>query len=72
MSTKYIEEHFDDIKKYASIIENCEEDGYCKKELLLRDNRNNLEKCKKYGCDYILIDDEYEVDISIGVHILEK
>lgn len=66
MSSNYIEEHFDDIKKYASVIENREEDNYCKKELLLRDNRISLEMCEKYGCDYILIDDKYKVDIDLG------
>ena len=64
MSSKYIEEHYDDIKKYASVIENREEDD-CKKELLLRDNRFSLEMCKKYGCEYIWIDDEYKVDINL-------
>jgi len=64
MSSKYIEEHFDDIKKYASVIEERLEDGYYNKELLLRDNQICLEMCKKYGCDYILIEDEYKVDIN--------
>lgn len=64
MSPKYIEEHFDDIKKYANVIENRMDDGYCKKELLLRDNQICLEMCKKYGCEYIWIDDEYKVDID--------
>jgi len=49
MSSKYIKEHFDDIKKFASVIENHgEEDSYCENELLLRDNRISLEMCKKY------------------------
>ncbi|MFA9378349.1 MAG: adenylate kinase [Lachnotalea sp.] len=65
MSSKYIEEHFSDIKKYASVIENRVEDDYCKKELLIRDNRISLAMCKKYGCDYLLIDDEYKVDINL-------
>ena len=65
MSSKYIEEHFDDIIKYASVVENRGDDNYYEKELLLRDNRNSLEMCKKFGCDYILIDDEYRVDIDI-------
>lgn len=62
MSPMYIEEHFNDIKKYASVIENRQEDEYCKKELLIRDNLISLEMCKKYGCEYILIDDTYKVD----------
>lgn len=66
MSSKYINEHFDDIEKYSSIIEERIEDSYCKKELLLRDNQISLKMCKKYDCDYILIDDEYKVDINFG------
>lgn len=54
MSSKYIEEHFDDIKKYASVIENREEDD-CKKELLLRDNRFSLEMCKNIYMGGILL-----------------
>lgn len=65
MSTKYIEEHFDDIKKYASIIENRRNEDFNNKELLQRDNRINLEKCRKYGCDYIMIEDAYKVDIDL-------
>ncbi len=65
MSVKYIEKHLDDIKRYAHIIENRGEDGYCTKELLQRDNKISLEMCKKYGCDYILIDEEYKVDINL-------
>ena len=65
MSSKYIIKHYDDIKKYANVIENRMEDNYCKKEMLLRKNRNCLEMCKKYNCEYILIDDEYRIDINI-------
>lgn len=64
MSSKYIEEHFDDIKKYESVIENRGKDSCCEKELLLSDNKISLEMCKKYGCDYILIEDEYRVDLN--------
>lgn len=66
MSSKYIDEHFDDIKKYASVIENRGDDSYCKKELLLRDNQISLEMCNEYNCNYLLIDDEYSVDINIS------
>lgn len=66
MTPKYIEEHFDDIKGYASVVENRGEDDYCKKEILLRDNRICLEMCEKHGCNYLLIDDEYKVEINIG------
>lgn len=65
MTSKYIEEHFDDIKRYASVVENRGEDDYCNKEILLRNNRICQEMCEKHGCDYLLIDDEYKVDINI-------
>ncbi|KAB1440017.1 adenylate kinase [Candidatus Galacturonibacter soehngenii] len=68
MSSNYIEEHFSDIKKYASVIENRVTDDYCKKEILLRDNRICLEMCKKYGCDYILIDGKYKIDINLNIN----
>lgn len=64
MTSNYIEKHFDDIKRYASVIENRGDDCY-EKELLLRDNLISLEMCKKHSCDYLLIDNEYRVDINI-------
>ncbi|MDE6722763.1 MAG: AAA family ATPase, partial [Eubacterium sp.] len=43
MSKEYIESHFNDIKKFASIIENRGDDSWCSKEILLKDNIYNLE-----------------------------
>lgn len=65
MTRKYIENHFDDIRKFASTIENRGDDTDCTKDALLIDNEYNLDMCKKYGCNYILIDDNYEVDIEL-------
>lgn len=59
MSEKYIENHFSEIKKYASITEKRIDDSFCTKEMLLEDNLKNLRECKKYGNSYILIDDDY-------------
>lgn len=42
------------------------EDNYCEKKLLIRDNQISLEMCEKYGCDYFLIDDKYNVDANLG------
>lgn len=61
MSKEYIENHFSDIKKFASVIENRGDDSWCTKEILLRDNIHHLEMCKKYGCKYILIENDYSV-----------
>lgn len=65
MTTDYIEKHFDDIKTFASTIENRGDDSWCSKDIILRDNIHNLEMCKKYGCNYILIDEEYQVDAEL-------
>ena len=63
MSDKYIKNHFDDIKKYANIVENRMDDGDCTIETVLRDNAEVWEQCWKYGVNYILIDEEYQIDI---------
>ncbi len=41
-SRTYIEQHFDDIKKFASVIEDRLDDNYCTKENLLAENLINL------------------------------
>ena len=65
MSEKYIRNHFDDVKKYASVIENRLDDSWCTLESTLEDNAKVLENVKKYGVNYILIDDEYDVRIEL-------
>lgn len=65
MSKKYIANHFDDIKKYASIVENRIEDEGCTMQTVLEDNAKILEQCQKYKADYLLIDNEYVVDINL-------
>lgn len=65
MSNKYIMNHFGDIKKYASIVENRMDDESCTIETVLRDNAKILEQCQIYKVNYLLIDDEYQVDIEL-------
>lgn len=65
MSENYIKKHFDDIKAFANIIENRGDDADLIKEVILTDNRKNLESCKKHNCNYILIDKDYQVDIEL-------
>lgn len=62
MSQKYIEKHFDSIRKYASIIEDRGDDEDCTIDRIKDENRIYLERCKKYNCEYILIDDKYNVE----------
>lgn len=65
MSNKYIMDHFSDIKKYASVVENRMNDEECTIEAVLRDNAEILEQCQNYKVNYLLIDDEYQVDVEL-------
>ncbi|MDE7302967.1 MAG: adenylate kinase [Oscillospiraceae bacterium] len=65
MSSNYITNHFSDIKRYASVVENRGEDEDCTIETVLRDNAEILKQCQEYKVNYILIDDEYKIDIEI-------
>ena len=65
MSNKYITNHFSDIKKYASVVENRMDDEYCTIETVLKDNAEILEQCHKHKTNYLLIDDEYKIDIEL-------
>ncbi|MDE6724766.1 MAG: ATP-binding protein [Ruminiclostridium sp.] len=65
MSEEYIRSHFDDIRKYNSVVENRGEEADFGAEWLIEDNKKSLEGCKKYGLEYILIDGLYNVDWDI-------
>ncbi|WP_143463720.1 ATP-binding protein [Levilactobacillus enshiensis] len=65
MSRDYIINHFDDIKKYANVIENRLDDEDCTLKSVLNDNAQALELAKKYKVNYELIDDQYEIDIDL-------
>ena len=65
MSEQYIRSHFEDIKAYASVIEQRLDDTDYTMESALRDNIRTLDMCKKYNANYLLIDDEYNVDLEL-------
>ena len=65
MSESYIRNHFDDIKKYANIIENRLDDEWCTLESVLNDNAQVLELAQEHKVNYILIDDNYKVNIDL-------
>ena len=66
MSERYIQNHFPDIKAYASVVEARLDDTDCTVENLLRDNRQVWEQVRKHGVNYILIDEAYEIDVEIS------
>ncbi len=65
MSENYIRNHFADIKKYASVIENRGDDTDCTLESVLADHAQVLELAQKHKVNYLLIDDKYEIDINL-------
>ena len=65
MSTDYIEKHFEDIRNFASVIEDRGEDEDCTKEWILQINKEYLDGCRQYGCEYKLVTEKYDVDEEI-------
>ena len=65
MSKNYIEKHFADILANESIVEQRLISGDLVQENFIKENESNLQMCKKYGLNYILIDTEYKVDIDL-------
>ena len=66
MSENYIKNHLADIKKFANVVEKRIDDEGCRMENVLRDNARMLELCKKHQMEYILIDEQYSIDIDMG------
>ena len=65
MSADYIKTHFADIKKYANVVEKRLSDEWCTMEKVLEENARFLKLARKYRADYILIDNEYQIDIDL-------
>ena len=63
MSEDYIRNHFQDIKKYANVIECRLDDGDFTMESAIKENYTFLTLAKKHRVDYILIDNKYEIKI---------
>ena len=66
MIPNYIEHHFDDIKRFANVIEKRRDETQYSKASLCRDNAYNEQMCKRYQCPYIRIDTEYRVDFTLA------
>ena len=67
MSRNYIENNFEQIKKYASAVEKRLADSDFNKERAIAENEKNLKLCEKYNCNYILIDKEYKINVDLDV-----
>ncbi len=61
MSQNYIKDHFEDIEKYANVVENRICDDYTV-ETALKENENVLKLAAKYDVNYLIIDKEYNIE----------
>lgn len=68
MSRDYIEHHFDTIRDYACVVEKRLDDAGMDAQWLIRENARNLEQCRRFGCEYILIDKRYPEGIPFDCH----
>ncbi len=65
MTEEYINRNYDNIKMYENSIEDRKDKEDIDIKELIKENIYNLEMCKKYANDYILIDKDYKVDILL-------
>lgn len=65
MSEDYIKAHFDDIKRYASVVERRLDDSDCTLQSVLEDNARVKSLAEKHGTGYLLIQGRYEIDIDL-------
>ena len=65
MSQNYIQNHYNDIKRYASVIEKRLNDEDFTIESALAENSKILELVKKHNLNYIVIDNEYSVNVDL-------
>ena len=64
LSQSYIEQQFSKIRTYANVIEQRLDDCSLSLESMKQENRKNLKLCRQYGCDYLLIKENYEKEVA--------
>ena len=65
MTEKYIKNNIENILKYENVIENRLYKDNINIDEFIEENKYNLDMCKKYDYNYILIDDKYDIDLNI-------
>ena len=63
-SERYIAEHYTEIMKFESRIENRTDDGYCTIDLLKTENERFRKGCAGNSLPFVLIDDNYEQTVD--------
>ena len=65
MTKNYLLNNFSDVLANESVVEKRLSSGDVTRERLIKENETNLQLCKKYALNYVLIDTEYDVDIEL-------
>lgn len=65
MSERYIRAHFDDIRRFACVIERRVDDADCTPARLIRDNAAMQAQCLRHAAPHTLIDGPYAVDLTL-------
>ena len=65
MTEKYIKNNIENILKYEDVIESRLNKENINIDEFIAENKYNLDMCKKYDYNYILIDDKYDIDLNI-------
>lgn len=70
MTKDYVNQHFDQIKEHANVVEKRLDDSYYTKETLIEENQRSLQLCQQYNCHYLLIEQEYDLDSMMEIVFL--
>ena len=65
MSEKYINNHYNDIVMYQNMIEQGKNKEDIDRIELIKENKFNIQMCEKYKNRYILLDDNYSVNLDL-------
>lgn len=71
LSDAYIDNHFDDIKKYASCIESRLDDDWLTADYLKRENGFYRKGCRRNNLNVVLIENDYIGEIN-GISLPKK
>lgn len=64
MSENYIQRNFNNILNYVNVIEERLHSSDLSKETLIPQNKDNLKQCRATGNNFVLIDKNYEQDLT--------
>lgn len=64
-SQSYLDQHFDSVLSYESVVEHRATAPVLLKAELAAASQRDLEACIKHGLPYVLIDGDYDLDVNI-------